>query len=244
LFFSFSNGKLLTYILPCFPPFAILMAFGLMHVLDEGEKKLFQWGVAGTGMFFGLMLLALMYVQLFGYQGFRPYSQLWKVIMAVSSGVFAILFCFWAFKNQEGRKKAVLFALSPFLLFFASHFIVPDLTIEMKAPGPFLERHKQGIGDDDVIISDEDTIRAVCWYLKRSDVYVLGGAGELDYGLSYKDAVSRLLDMKSAVGLINRNRGKIVLIARAKNISRWQNELPKPVFQDDSGPEGYVFWRY
>jgi hypothetical protein len=73
---------------------------------------------------------------------------------------------------------------------------------------------------------------------------VLGGPGELDYGLSYKDADGRLLDMKSAADLISRNRGKTVLIARVKKISRWRDHLPKPVFLDESGLKGYVFWRY
>ena len=107
-----------------------------------------------------------------------------------------------------------------------------------------MEQHKQEIGDNDVIISDESTIRAVCWYLKRSDVYVLGSSGELDYGLRYKDADGRLLDTGSAVELINRNRGKTVLIARAKKISRWRDQLPQPAFQDESGPSGYLFWKY
>jgi len=125
-----------------------------------------------------------------------------------------------------------------------AHFILPELTIEVKAPGPLLEQYKQGTGDDDVIIADKNTVGAVCWYFKRSDVYVLGGGGELTYGLAYEDAAGRCIDMESAAGLIKRNRGKILLIARVKNISKWRDRLPKPVFQDDSGPEGYVCWRY
>jgi 4-amino-4-deoxy-L-arabinose transferase len=244
LFFSASEGKLLTYVLPCFPPFAILMAFGLSHALKNGKKRGFQWGVAGNGILFGLILLALVYVQLFGYRGFRPYSQTWKAIMAVNGLLFLILFCSWAFKNQEGMKKVILFGLSPCLLFFTGHFVIPDPAIEAKAPGVLLERYQQRMGDDIVIISDPNTVTAVCWYLHRSDVYLLGGGGELNYGLAYADASGRLIDIKSAAGLINRNRGNIVLIARAKNISRWRDQLPKPLFQDDSGPEGYVLWRY
>jgi len=245
LFFSFSNGKLLTYILPCFPPFAILMAFSLSHVLKkEGRNNFFQWGAAGIAMLCGLILLAFLYVQFFGYDGFRLYSQPWKTVMAVNGILFFILLCFWAFRSQRWKDKVLLFGLAPLLAFFIVHFIIPDLTIEWKMPGSLLEQHKQDIGDDHIIISDENTIRAVCWYLKRSDVYLLGGRGELAYGLAYEDASGRLLDMKSAVGLIKRNRGKILLVARVKNISRWRDQLPKPVFQDDSGPEGYVFWRY
>ena len=114
----------------------------------------------------------------------------------------------------------------------------------MKEPNLLLERYSQGVGHDTIIISDKNTVGAVCWYLKRSDVYVLGGGGELTYGLAYDDAAGRWIDMKSAVGLIKRNRGKILLIARVNNISRWRDQLPKPVFQDDSGPEGYMLRMY
>ena len=138
----------------------------------------------------------------------------------------------------------MFFALSPFILFFTSYFIVPDLTIEVKAPGPLLEKYRQDIGDDMVVISDENTITAVCWYLHRSDVYLLGDGGELDYGLVYDDASGRSMGLNAAADLIRRNRGKTLLVARMKNIRRWRDQLPKPVFQADSGPRGYAFWRY
>jgi len=244
LFFSVSDGKLLTYILPCFPPFAILMAFGLLNLFRKEQKNIFRWGVAGTGIFFTLILLALTYVQFFGYQGFRPYGQPWKVIMFLNSLLVIIICCLWVFKDSKSFKKVILLGLSPLLLFFTIHFLIPDLTIEKKAPGILLKRYSQDISHDTIIISDDNTIRAVCWYLHRSDVYLLKSGGELNYGLSYPDASGRLIDIKSAADLIKRNGGKILVIARGKNISKWRDQFPKPVFQDDSGPEGYVFWRY
>jgi 4-amino-4-deoxy-L-arabinose transferase len=244
LFFSFSRGKIVTYILPCFPPFAVLMAFGLSRKLEKGKSRAFQFGVAGAGIFCGLILLALIYLQVFGYDGFRVYGRSWRTLLAVSGLVLYVLMCFWAFKSRRGGDKAILFGLAPVLLFFAAPFITPDRAIEKKAPEALLERHRQGIAQDDFILSDEDTVTAVCWYLKRSDVYVLGYAGELEYGLAYEDAAARRLDMKSAVHLIESNPGKIVLVARAKNIREWQDQLPKPLSQDDNGPEGYVISRY
>jgi 4-amino-4-deoxy-L-arabinose transferase len=245
LFFSFSSGKLLTYILPCFPPFGILMTFGLLRALkEEGRNRFFQWGAVGSAILFGLILLAFLYAEFRGYHGLRPYGNPWKTVMVVNGLIFFILLCLWACKSQRGKHRVLLFGLAPLLLFSMAHFIVPDPTLEVKAPGPLLKRHRQGIGDDDVIISDGTAVGAVCWYLGRNDVYVLGGAGELNYGLSYEDAYGRLLDMKSAKDLIKRNRGKTVLIARVKKVSRWQDQLPKPDFKDESGPSGYVFWRY
>lgn len=245
LFFSFSNGKLLTYILPCFPPFAVLMAFGLLHVLKkELRNKFFKIGVGVSPMFFGLILVAFLYVQIFGFNGLRPYSETWKAVMAVNALVFFALFCFWSLRSRSVQTKLILFGMAPLLLFFLAHYIIPDQTIEVKAPGPLLEQHTQDIEPDTVIISDEDSLRAVCWYLRRNDVYLLGGAGELDYGLGYEDARGRLLDSNSAANLIRENPGKAILIARVRSVSRWRDQLPQPVFQDQNGPSGYVFWKY
>ena len=155
-----------------------------------------------------------------------------------------IFFCFWAFRSQERIKKIILFGLSPFLLFLTACFILPDLTIEKKSPGMLLERYRPGNAQDALIISDDTTVSAVCWYLKRSDVYVLGNGGELDYGLAYEDTAGRRLDIQSVGRLINNNRGKTVLIAQNKNMNKWQDQLPLQLSLDNSGPEGFLFWRY
>ncbi len=245
VFFSFSNGKLLTYILPCFPAFSILMAFGLLQALEENTKnRFFQGGVFANAVFFSLILIGFLYVQLSGFNGFRPYSQTWKAMMVVNGLFFLILFLVWAFRSRRTVNKTLIFSLSPLLLFFIIHFTIPDLTRESKSPGPLLEQYAQDISDEDIIISDDNSIRAVGWYLKRSNVYILGGTGELDYGLKYKDAQGRLLDISSAVALIEHNRGKTILVARKKNIARWRNQLPQPVFQERSGSAGYVIWKY
>ncbi len=244
LFFSVSKGKLLTYILPCFPPFAILMSFGLSRTLDKGKSRVFQVGAAITGIFFGLILLTLICIQVFDYGGFRLYSHPWKATMAGTGLAGMVVFCFWSLRSRYGKGKVVLVGLAPLLLLFLAHFTIPDLVIEANAPGRLLEKHQYQIGHDTVIISCKEAVGAACWTLKRDDVYLLGSEGELKYGLDYKDAAGRLLDANSATRLIDRNRGRTVLIARAKRIMKLRNALPLQVYQDNSGSGGYVFWRY
>jgi 4-amino-4-deoxy-L-arabinose transferase len=244
LFFSISNGKLLTYILPCFPPFAILMSFGLMRNLTMGKHRIFIWGVAATIACFVLILLSLILIQIFSYQGSRLYTQPWKAMMVVNGLLFMVLFCFWSLRTPNAANRVVLFGLAPLMFLFVAHFTVPDLAIQQSAPGRLLEKNQNHIKSDDVIISCEEAIGAACWSLKRNNVYLLSPAGELTYGLGYQDGSGRLLDADSAARLIEMNRNHIAIIARVDKIRALRQTWPAPVFKDDSGPDGYVFYRF
>jgi 4-amino-4-deoxy-L-arabinose transferase len=244
LFFSISNGKLLTYILPCFPPFAILLAMGLSRLFDNGSCKVFDWGVGITGLFFVLLLMTLMVTQIFDLKGLRVYSHPWKVTMLTNGLVAMVFFSFWSFNSHCGRSKAMLLGFGPLLLLLLVHFTIPGDVIAQSAPGRLLEKYHDRIKPDTVIISGEEAVGAACWYLKREDVYVLGPAGELTYGLQYQDAAGRLLNADGAKRLIERNRDKILFIARADKIEHFRKGLPPPAFEDDSGPGGFVLWGY
>ncbi|MDD2463072.1 MAG: phospholipid carrier-dependent glycosyltransferase [Desulfobulbus sp.] len=245
LFFSLSNGKLLTYILPCFPPFALLMGLGLLQLLrNNGQSRLFRAGLVVNGVLFTLLLIAFVALQIFGFRGFVPYSQSWKVIMIVNGLLFFLLFCFWSYQGKSAPVKITFAGLALFFIYFLAHYTLPDRTVEVKCPGPLLERHKSFIAPDDVVISDDDSIRAVCWYLQRNNVYNLGSSGELGYGFGYPDGASRLIDLKAAGELIAQHRGKTVLFARVRAYARWRDGLPPPLSQDQNGEKGYVFLRF
>jgi 4-amino-4-deoxy-L-arabinose transferase len=243
LFLSASNGKIITYILPCFPPFAVLMVFGLYSILKKEKKSIFKWGVTGIVLFFGLVLLALIYGQIFGFHDSRPFKQPWKVIMLANSLIVVILFCFWAVKSSRTYNKILLIGLSPFLLFLMVHYIIPYSSIESKVPGVLLENYRN-IGDDTVIISDENTVTAVCWYLHRNNVYMVENTGELDYGFGYPEVSHGLIDPDSLADFVNKNRGKTVIIGRVRNLERWKDQLPAPVSRIESGPKGYALLKY
>jgi 4-amino-4-deoxy-L-arabinose transferase len=87
--------------------------------------------------------------------------------------------------------------------------------------------------------------RAVCWYLKRDDVYLVDDAGEFKYGLEHEKVSShRLLNVADASEFIQNHRGKVVLIADMDAYSHWQTFLPKPVSVDSSGTKGYLLLYY
>ena len=244
LFFSISKGKLLTYILPCFPPFAILMALGLSKAFNKGACKSFDWGVGSTGIFFVLILLALVVTQRFKLDGLRVYDQPWKVTMVVNGLLATVLFCYWSLRSHCGQSKVMLLGFGPLLLLLLLHFTIPGHVIARSAPGRLLQKYRHRIQPDTVVISGEETVGAACWYLKRDKVYVLGPPGELTYGLQYQDAAGRLLNTDSATRLIERNRANAMIIFRSRKIDHFRKGLPRPVLEDDSGPDGFAVWWY
>ncbi|MDD2465688.1 MAG: phospholipid carrier-dependent glycosyltransferase [Desulfobulbus sp.] len=245
LFFSLSHGKLLTYILPCFPPFAILMGLGLLQLLrHNGQSRMFRGGIVANGLLFVLLLIAFVGLQFLGLHGVRPYSQAWKVIMIVNGLLFFLLFCYWSYQDKRAQTKVTFVGMSLLFVYVLAHYALPDRTIEVKCPGPFLEQHRLSIAPDDLVISDEDSIRAVCWYLKRNNVYNLGPAGELSYGFAHPDAAGRLIDLAAAPELIQQHRGKTVIIARVRSFNRWRDGLPPPLSQVSSGENGYILLKY
>lgn len=242
LFFSLSSGKLLTYILPCFPPFAILVSIGLINLLRADRQRPFQIGSGVTVFIFGLLPLAFLLIQFIGVGGITPpYSKSWQWLMALASLTVMALLPLAASRAQNWNKKIILFGLSPALLLCVTPFLMPDQTIEKKSPGALFLQHKKEINSNTIILADEVSLRAACWYLQRSDILIVRDAGETTYGIGYKDAQSRLLTLVQFRDTVMANQGNIVLIARASNYQEWIPFLPHPKTIADNGSSGYIW---
>ena len=246
LFFSVSKGKILTYILPCFPPFAMLMSIGLKKYFETGGKKLFSVAVWSLAVLVVIIAVALIGVQSIGFKGFKPYDQTWKWGLGVFGFVTFAFLLISAVRVSNSKTKLMLVGCSPLLLLLGSNFIMPDLTLEHKAPGTFLLKNAHKIKTDTMLVSDEDPMGAVCWFYKRDDVYLLEGGGEVSYGLNYEDAKFRSLNLKQFKDLLlqNAEKGRVVLIAKSRKYMRWKQGLPEPLYEDSNGEGGYVFVQY
>ena len=150
-------------------------------------------------------------------------------MMLVNGLFFMILFCFWSLRNPNDVHRVMLLGLAPLMFFFVAHFVVPDLVIRQSAPGRLLDKNQRHLKSDDIIIACEEAVGAVCWTLKRNNVYLLGPAGELTYGSNYKDGANRLLDIHSAARLIDQNRNHVAIIASIDKIRVLRQMLPTPV---------------
>ncbi len=246
LFLSLSRGKLLTYILPCFPPFAILMAVGLHHYSKVARQRAFTIGTLslGTALAAGAAVLVLARVADPHYCS--PWSKTWQWAIALigicSSLVLLLLSC----GTCAWSRRITLYVAASVPLMVAGPLLLPDRVVEHNTPGELLLRHAHRIQPDTILVTDNRVVHAVCWFYKRSDAFLFGGAGELDYGLGCDDATHRMLNHAQFKKVILEHHGSslVTLIAKTKNYLDWKQHLPEPLFEDSSGDGGFVFVQY
>lgn len=234
VFFSACRGKLGTYILPCFPPVAILMAVGLLKYLAAGDTRALSKNFRDSAIVLLVIAAGLILIQTF-IPDLTIYGrhEFWKCVIAVIAISTYALLLMLARDTADLRKKLVLWCLGPVLLLFSMNFAIPSRFTHAKTPCEFLSHNSSRVHPDTILVSDNYLTPAVCWCYGRTDVFIIDRGGELAYGLAYDDSKKRLLDTGQLSKLIDSSAGRrIVLITGAKRYAEYRQLLPEPVFED------------
>ena len=247
LFFSACGGKLIPYILPCFPPLVIIITIGLTDYFEKRKKKAFTictLSLAGLMWAFAVVLVIGQTTNIFGIRGYDG-SETWKWV-AVAAGflIWGMVAFFSAVESDPGKKLA-LYAIAPLVLLFSGHFILPDHVMEERAPENILLRNRDMVHPETMVVTGDHLVHSVCWFYKRNNVYLLETSGEHRYGLKRDHSnPSRLLTIKELKDIIKRSLGKhrVVLFLKLKYYMKKRDQLPKPEYEDVDN--GFVFLRF
>nr|WP_277753416.1 lipid IV(A) 4-amino-4-deoxy-L-arabinosyltransferase [Rosenbergiella collisarenosi] len=219
LFFSLANGKLLTYILPCFAPLALLMARYLRVSLTKGNSaiKLAAWI---NILFASLVIIAAIAVSPWGVMDkpFWPTTEIGKFVLALLAFAVWLLCAYLALKCPRFGWQSL--ACCPLGIALAFGSITPASIILTKAPQFFLQSTAQALRPSRFILSNDVGIAAgIAWQLKRSDVMMLNNRGELAYGLSYPDARHKFISLADFPAWLAQHRasGTISLFLKVEN---------------------------
>lgn len=222
IFFSASSGKLATYILPCFPPLAVLIAYGLYNSLDKCKKeKLFSTINLIVGYFLLSALgTAIAYIFI---SNFYKIPKLWnfnQLLVGILAILFWVCLLFYIKKVSNPLYKLILFALAPILAMSLKSYLTPESVITNIAHEKFINEQSKYITKDTTVMAYQDMMGAVCWYLKRNDIYIYGKPGELEYPLKQPEYQHRFVGKEKAAYFITEKRnsnGGVAIFFRAKN---------------------------
>lgn len=237
LFFSVSNGKISTYILPCFPPFVIFVTIGLFKYLKNGKRQVFNLCLYFLAILISIFAVILVVSQTTNTIKIIAYShtEIWKWLVLTAGLLVWAVFLIVSARTLDFKKKLWLFCAGPLIFMISLPFIVPNQIKEKKAPGKFLLRYCDRVKQGTVVVSNE-LVPAACWFYHRNNIYVLEDASELQYGLTYAEAKHRLLKIDQLKTLISKSQGKgnIILITKTDHYLRYKQYLPKPVFEESN----------
>ena len=191
LFFSIARGKLVTYILPCFVPFALLVAAGLSRM--DARAKWLRAGLLGACIVPALSLMGVVRVQFLpgDVPGFTPAETVKLVALMAVLVAGIVILAYGATTDKPVRLLTPGFAMG--FLIAAWPWIIPLEVLHHKAPVTFIQEVDARIPADAMIVADAGLEGAVSWALKRNDIYVVGSGGETQYGLGAEDAKGRHL---------------------------------------------------
>ena len=237
LFFSVCSGKLIPYILPCFPPLAIIFAIGLTDYFEAGKKRAFSISTLALAVLAGLVCLFLLFSGIVSIEEIRVYDADERVKWLIASlGAFLWAFMLaWSMRVKDYRKKLVYYCAATLVFFSIANFAVPNIVMDRRAPGKLLERNLSKVTSDAILVSNDNVVRAVCWFFKRNDVKMLENTGELTYGLKYEDNKSgKFLSVDAFKDIIEENAGKrpVILILIQDYYKNYTDRLPAPIFMD------------
>jgi len=235
LLFTAAEGKILTYILPCFPAMAVVAAFGLKTYMGGSKWNGFKYGAWSFGVILAVSAVGIGAIQVVGCNSKWPYCHDDKWMVVFASALSSALLLFFATTLKNRWKGIVLFAAAAIPIMLGFHFSIPQSAIPSRAPGEFFLHHKADVSRSTIIVSDQKPFQAVCWFFKRNDVYFLENCGELKYGIGYEDSKYRMLNLQDFKALIASNPGKVLLIISDERFDSLQKNFPTPSHFDSNG---------
>ncbi|MVV49360.1 phospholipid carrier-dependent glycosyltransferase, partial [Pseudomonas sp. PB120] len=227
LFFSLSNGKLPSYILPCLLPLALLLGHTMADRLNREQGRVL--GINGLlNLLLGVItLLALVYLQLK-----KPiYGHELHNLMLVFIGLIG-----WIMANLlQAFRPLQCWAAPAFGSLLLIGFVpagLPESVVANKMPDQFILEHAAELSQTDTLLSNDlGAASALAWRLKRPDVALYNTIGELKYGLAYPDGAQQQVDPKAVQAWMSaaRQKGSVGVVMRVKGDDELQEieRLPK-----------------
>ncbi|MCH4901925.1 lipid IV(A) 4-amino-4-deoxy-L-arabinosyltransferase [Pseudomonas sp. B707] len=219
LFFSLSNGKLPTYILPCLLPLALLLGHALADRLRLEQGR--ALGLNGLlNLLLGIVtLIGLVYVQLKRPLYDHELHSLVLVFIALTGWIISNLL--QAFRPLQCWAAP---AVGSLLLIALLPAALPKSVVANKMPDQFVLAHQTELAATTHLLSNDlGAASALSWRVKRPQVAMYNTIGELKYGLAYPDGIQQRVDTDQVQQWMReaRKTGSVGVVMRVKG----QDEL-------------------
>jgi 4-amino-4-deoxy-L-arabinose transferase len=193
LFFSACGGKILTYILPCFAPLAVMLAEALMETPRD-----FSPGLKVCAVFFlAVALGAVVWLVFLAPPALRSSlwsdPRAWGLAAALVLAAAGLSVAARGFNSHPAARLRGLFraALATLPIFLAASFSLPEAFTDRRAPSVLLAEAAPLTPPDAALFTDRTVLTAAAWHYRRNDLVLAFEQGELAYGLRRPEGLGR-----------------------------------------------------
>jgi len=186
-FFSMSSGKLATYILPCFPPAAAMIAVGLVARFNHVKPRRTLGELVPGGILVVVGVAAAVAMPFLPADPARggPWQDggMWRL------AVLGVVLIFWGLadwvsqRTDDGGGRVLIGGIGAAGLFIIVPLLMPTgwMTIS-KAPVAWMGQFAP-LASQSVVLADRDFVHAARWTWPDAEVRLFGQPGELDWGV-------------------------------------------------------------
>ncbi len=228
-FFSLSNGKLPTYIMPCLLPLALLMGHALIDLIQQRKARALCLNGMLNFVIGMVAMVALIYLQLT-----RPLYGNSHAEMFSLSLTFIVLLG-WILSNLlQAVRPLTLWAMPALgigLLVVLLPVGMPEFVADNEMPDQFVLEHLDDLQQTQALLSNElESASALAWRLNRTEVTLYNTEGELRYGLQYPDSVHRKVGLDDVQAWLAdaRKQGSVGVLMRVRSTSEHIEEGQLP----------------
>jgi 4-amino-4-deoxy-L-arabinose transferase len=228
-FFSLSNGKLPTYIMPCLLPLALLMGHTLADLVSHGKTRT----IGANGLFNFVIGMAamtgLIYLQIARPLYGNSHAEMFSLSLA-----FIVLLA-WILANLlQAFRPLTLWAMPALgigVLVILLPASMPAQVADNEMPDQFVLEHLDELQQTHALLSNElGSASALAWRLQRPQVALYDTEGELRYGLQYADSSHRKIELDEVQDWLKdaRQHGPVGVLLRVNSTSemREAGQLP------------------
>lgn len=215
VFFSISSSKLIPYIVPCFPPLAVLIASDIDRMISR--KK---WH--GKALIFSIISGALFSGALIIYTatgGRVDPSQALPFAFAISAGLMAgpLIAVFLTAKGRPGYEKAVVALCLSALVYIAAHYGVYDIMGHTRSTKGISEViMKEKLPDETIAVYGE-ILQGIPFYTKER-VMLIDSKGELEFGAGKPEGEGWFPTSEEFLTKWRSGEGKFVLVIEKERL--------------------------
>jgi len=193
IFFSFSKSKLIPYILPIFPPLAILTA---RYLQQAAFNKLFSGIKTGFTCLLGISTIIAIACVLFPHYTLLPDPKTAALYLAVAAVILLTgnsFACFYSYRRHV-YKAIIITIVTAWLFLVVSFSAMPS--IDTRTIKPLAEILNPILTQQDEVITYNQYFQDLPFYLQRR-VTILNWKNELKYGMQHQDTREWMIDDKT-----------------------------------------------